>query len=296
MPRKQMTDDFVENEMFGQSENPLAKYYRVPGLHVRLPTKGMFMPPGSIEMTMAGDIPVYPMRSADEMLLKSPDALMSGYAIEQLMHSCVPAIKAPRLISTPDLDVLLLAIRAATYGEVITLAPTCPSCGVQNEANRNLSYLMTNMTFIDADNPVRFSDEIVVYLRPYNLENTTVLGLASFEETRKLQAVEDAAGPERSRQISESMQRITALANDIMADCVVRVVVPEGPVTDRAMIREFMGNVSKVWTDRVQEKLDEINTKGIDKSYEMTCAACDHKWKAEIEFDPARFFAPSSSA
>lgn len=291
-----MTDDFVENEMFGQSENPLAKYYRVPGLHVRLPTKGMFMPPGSIEMTMAGDIPVYPMRSADEMLLKSPDALMSGYAIEQLMHSCVPAIKAPRLISTPDLDVLLLAIRAATYGEVITLAPTCPSCGVQNEANRNLSYLMTNMTFIDADNPVRFSDEIVVYLRPYNLENTTVLGLASFEETRKLQAVEDAAGPERSRQISESMQRITALANDIMADCVVRVVVPEGPVTDRAMIREFMGNVSKVWTDRVQEKLDEINTKGIDKSYEMTCAACDHKWKAEIEFDPARFFAPSSSA
>ena len=81
----------------------LKKYYRMPGVHIRLPTNGAFMPPGSVEFTMSGDIPVYPMRGADELLLKSPDALMSGYAIEELLKSCVPAIQFPRLVSSPDL-------------------------------------------------------------------------------------------------------------------------------------------------------------------------------------------------
>lgn len=296
MPRKHLADDYDEEEMFGKMENPLTKYYRVPGVHVKLPTKGIFMPPGSIEPTLSGDIPVYPMRSADEMLLKSPDALMSGYAIEQLLRSCVPAIKLPRLISTPDLDVLLLAIRAATYGETITLSPVCPQCGAENQAQRNLSYLISNMTFVESDSPVRLTDEIVVYVRPYNLDNATKLGLASFEEARKLQAVEEAPAPERTAQVSHSMQRLTAVANEIVADCILRIVVPEGQVTDPQMIRGFMANISKRWTDQIQEKLEEINSRGIDKSYEITCASCEHKWKAEIEFNPATFFEASSSA
>lgn len=296
MPRKHLADDFNEDDMFENSGNPLAKYYRVPGVHVRLPTNGVFMPAGSIDLTLSGDIPVYPMRSADEMLLKSPDALMSGYAIEQLIHSCVPAIKLPRLISTPDLDVLLLAIRAATYGETITLMPVCPKCGAENQAQRNLSYLMTHMTFIERENPVRLTDEIIVYVRPYNLNNATKLGLASFEEARKLQAVEEALASERTNQVSLSMQRLTSVTDEIMADCVLRIVVPEGPVTDPEMIRGFMGNISKRWTDRIQEKLEEINRLGIDKSYEITCASCDHQWKAEVEFNPSTFFEQGSSA
>ena len=101
--------------------NPLTKYFRIPGVHIKLPTHGAFMPTGSVAFTMNDEVPVYPMRGMDELLLKSPDALMNGYAIEKLIESCVPAIKFPRLISSPDLDVILMAIRAATYGETITL-------------------------------------------------------------------------------------------------------------------------------------------------------------------------------
>ena len=298
-PKKQLVDDFDEREMYQPHpqprQNPLMKYFRMPGVHVHLPSNGAFMPPGSIDFTMNNEVPVYPMRSADEMLLKSPDALMSGYAIEQIIQSCVPAIKAPRLISNPDLDVLLMAIRAATYGEVITLAPVCPSCGVENEARRNLSYLLANMTFVEPENMVRLTDEIVVYLRPYNMANATLLAMASYEETRKLQAVEEST-PERTSQIAQSMQRLTALSTEIMADCVLRVIVPEGIVSDPLMIREFVGNISKKWTDQIQAKLDEMNGCGIDKSYEITCASCGHKWNAEIEFNPSSFFASSSSA
>jgi hypothetical protein len=275
--------------------NPLNKYFRVPGLHIKLPTNGAFMPPDSIEFSITNEVPVYPMRAADELLLKSPDALMSGYAIEKLIESCVPAITKPRLISSPDLDVLLLAVRAATYGQVIHLAPICPQCGATNEAHRNLSFLIANMTFIEPENPVRLNDEVIVFVRPYNMEAATQLGVVSFEETRQLQASESLPMEQRSAQINKSMQRIADLTTKLMAECILKVVVPSGEVVDPKMIHEFLLNVSKEWTDRIQKKIDEMNQKGIEKEYDVKCAKCEHAWKTRIEFDPSTFFESSSS-
>jgi hypothetical protein len=296
MTRKKFLDDqhFDEHE---PSINPLAKYYRVPGVHVKLPTDGAFMPAGSIEFTMNREVPVYPMRGADEMLLKSPDALMNGFAIESLLRSCVPAIKAPRLISSPDLDVLLMAIKAATNGEMVTLSPKCPKCGVENEVHRNLGALMATMQTVDAENTVRLSDEVVVYLRPHNLQNATTLGIASFEETRKIQALEAAEADQekRSQQMSSSIARLSILNNEVMADCILRVVVPEAAVSDPVAIREFMANISKPWSDKISGALEAINNKGIDRHFDITCAACGHEFKTEIEFNPTTFFDPDSS-
>ena len=279
------------------TSNPLAGYFRKPGVQVKLPSNGAFMPKGSVDFTMTGEVPVYPMRGSDELLLKSPDALMSGYAIEELLKSCVPAIKLPRLVSSPDLDVLLLAIRAATYGEVISIAPICPACKTENEIHRNLSYLMSTMKFIPPENSVRLNEEVVVYIRPYNLLNATKIGTASFEEARKLQALNDDTDPtERAIQINNSMRRITDLTVDAMADCVFKVVVPDNEVCDPHMIREFVKNIGKAWTDGIQAKLDDINECGIDKHYDVKCINCAHEWKAAVEFNPSTFFAASSSA
>ena len=130
----------------------------------------------------------------------------------------------------------MLAIRAATYGEVITFTTACPACKALNEAHRNLPHLLSTMVEVEENNPVRLSDEIVVYIRPYNLTNITKVGLASFEETRKLQALELNENLDYSAQINESMHRIADLTMNAMADCVIKVVVPEGEVTDASEI------------------------------------------------------------
>lgn len=256
------------------------------------------MPPGSVEFTMNGEVPVYPMRGADEILLKSPDALMNGFAIERLIESCVPAIKAPRLISSPDLDVILMAIRAATYGEIITLSPVCPACAAENEIQQNLAALFSTLVEVPAQNAVRLSDDIVVYVRPHNLENATRLGIASFEEARKVQALEEAEADQmtRAKQISLSMARLAELTSDTTADCIIKVITPDGEVINKENIREFIANISKTWTDKIAKLLDGISEMGIDKHFEMKCASCDHEWRSEIEFNPATFFDPGSSA
>lgn len=281
--------------------NPLARYYRIPGLHVRLPTNGVFMPPGSIEFTAAGDLPVLPMAAKDELLLKSPDALMSGYALEKLLESCVPSIHAPRLVATQDLDVLLLAIRAATYGDVMKLDATCPQCATVAAIKCDLPALLATMVAVDPNTAVRLSDEVMAFVRPYNLGNATVLALASYEEARKLQAVEDqepkASIMDRNKAIMGSMERINKLNLDMLADCILRIVVPGSEVVERAAIFDFVANVPKPWIEMIDTKLRAINQQGIDKTLHVVCdnPACAHEWSTEVEFNPSTFFDAASS-
>jgi hypothetical protein len=276
----------------------LSKYYfRVPGLHIRLPTNGAFMPLGSVELTQAGDLPVFPMRAADEMLLKSPDALMSGYAIEKLIESCVPGIKLPRAISSPDLDVLLLAIRAATFGEKMPLTANCPNCGTENEFECDLSAMLATVKDIEPDLSVRLTDDLVAYIRPYNLENATQMALTTFEEMLKAQNLEGSTADQRLRSASmnTSFERITKLNLEMLADCVIKVVVPEGETKDRKEIRAFIADARRDWVTKLDNRLKEVNERGVDKKIEVRCSNCSNEWKTDVEFNPATFFASGSS-
>jgi hypothetical protein len=292
-----MEDDFDESALFQPqafSSNPLSKYFRVPGLTIVLPSDGAYLPQGAIELTLTGEVPVLPMRAADELLLKSPDALMSGYAIEKLLESCVPAIRTPRLIAMPDLDVLLLAIRAATYGPKMEVQTRCPSCGEDNVFEADLPSMLSTMTKLPHACPVRLSKDVIAHLRPYNIENGTRVALAAFNESRKLQFADDKSDDVKNKMINESYKAITDLNVEMIADCVIHVAVPEGQVTDKASIREFLAEIPRPWSKKIEKALKELNEKGIDKSLHVSCEKCKHEWKTELEFDPASFFAQGS--
>ena len=97
--------------------NPLQKYFRQPKLYISLPSKGAFYPIGALEMPENKEVPVYAMTAKDELVFKTPDALLNGQATVEVIKSCIPAIKDPWNIPSIDLDTILVAIRMATYGE-----------------------------------------------------------------------------------------------------------------------------------------------------------------------------------
>lgn len=274
--------------------NPLQRYFRAPALNVTLPSKGLFFTPGSVTFNEDGTLPVYPMRAADEYLLKTPDALLSGLAVEKLIESCIPAISRPKEVSTCDLDAILLAIRAATYGEKMDVDAVCPKCGEENSFECDLPGVLATMTYDDEETCVRLDETLIAYVRPYNFANATRVSMATFEETRKVQALEqDEAASEEAKkaQLATSMDRITSLTSSLIANCVIKVVTPEGEVTNPVFIKEFMGEITKAWHGKIEKRIDRFNTIGIDKTVEAHCGKCGHDWKTHIEFDPATFFA-----
>ena len=41
---------------------------------------------------------------------------------------------------------------------------------------------------------------------------------------------------------------------------------------------------------KIEEKLAEIHSKGVDKKIDATCSNCEHSWVGSVEFDPSSFF------
>lgn len=290
----------IPPELLPATENPLTKYYRVPGLNVHLPTKGAYMPANYIEFDMDGTIPIFPMRAEDEYLLKNADSLLSGHALQKLLESCVPAIKKTSLVSAPDLDVLLLAIRAATFGEEMEVQAKCPKCGHDNAFNCNLPAVLGTLRELPPENPVRLSNDLVACVRPYNFQNATQLNLVTYQETRKVQAVElsmDATEDDKVAQMNASMDIISKLQSAILGSCVIKIITPDGEVTNPLHIAEFMRNIRSTWVTAISKKLSELNENyGIDKTVKAVCqkTGCGEEWTTNIEFDPSSFFGNGS--
>ena len=106
--------------MAQELNNPLRKYFRQPKIYLTLPSKGRYYPQTAISMPESGEVPIFALTAKDEMLMKTPDALLNGEATVEVIRSCVPNILDPWHIPQIDLDALMIAIRMASYGENLT--------------------------------------------------------------------------------------------------------------------------------------------------------------------------------
>ena len=102
------------------SDNPLTNFYRSKEIYVKSPTQGKWytQPP---KLTEDGEIGVLPMTLQDEIRMNIPDSLYNGESLFELFKSICPDIIDPYEIAMPDVDVLLLASRAATYNKKMTI-------------------------------------------------------------------------------------------------------------------------------------------------------------------------------
>lgn len=279
-----------------ENQNPLASYFRTVGMHVMLPSGGRFFNEGEIELSINGEVAVLPMTSADELILKNPDSLLNGHAIEKLLQSCVPSIKSPRRIPTQDMDVLLLAIKACSYGDKLEITAKCPKCQHESSFELSVRHLLSTAKPLPESNEARISDEIVAYVKPYDFEAKTILDLAAFEETKLAQFIvtnQNISERERIQRFNESFDKIAGLNLDLLARCVTKIIVPGNEVTDQQYIREYIRNAPKDAVKKIQDAIKAFSECGVDKKIEAVCSSekCGHKWETDLVFDPSHFFA-----
>ena len=100
------------------SGNPLQQYFRQPKIYIKLPTSGIYSPPGTVQGDI-NNLPVYGMSGMDEIIMKTPDALLTGESVVKIIQSCCPSITNAWALSSLDTEMILTAIRIATYGNKI---------------------------------------------------------------------------------------------------------------------------------------------------------------------------------
>ena len=109
------------------ADNVLKKYFRQVKASANLPSRGWWYDEDLIDAKPEA-VPVLGYTAADEIMLLTPDKLITGESTYDIIRSCVPSIKDPKKLVKIDIDALMVAIKIATTGNTYTYTCKCPLC------------------------------------------------------------------------------------------------------------------------------------------------------------------------
>ena len=233
------------------------------------------------------------MTARDEIISKTPDALFNGEATIALLSSCCPDISDPQSTPVNDLMVLLLAIRKASYGDGIDIDITCPACGELNMLEMDINKILGSVKAIDVTNNLILQNKFNVKLKPYNVNDRTLIQIQQIQQERMIQELSntDLSDVERNEKFGKTFVEISTLTIDLMLSCIVSVTYDENEITDIETIREWLHNISKNDYNDMKAHIEKISDNGIDTKFKASCQSCAHEWESEVDLDMSNFFA-----
>lgn len=278
--------------------NPLMNYMRQPKIYIKLPSGGLYWTNGSLVMPENEALPVYSMTAKDELMFKTPDALLNGQSIVDVIQSCVPAIKNAWAIPTIDLDTLLIAIRLATYGEKMPFSVKVPVINEDLEFEVDLRSLLDQQSHNQWDEQVVISQDLIICVRPLTYKHLTQVGIKSFETQRIISMVNDdsLSDEEKLKMFNSSFANLTQITVDLMADAIFKIITPDAEVTDAKHIKEFLTNADKDVFEAVRVHLDALkehnNIKPLTVSTlpEMQERGAPENFEVPVNFNNSDFF------
>lgn len=245
--------------------NPLINFMRQPKIYIRLPSGGQYWPKGSLVPTETGEFAVYSMTAKDELMLKVPDALMNGQAVVEVIQNCIPNIKNAWAAPAIDLDVILIAIRIATYGEKM-VTPVSLGNDLDMEYSVDLRTVMdTLMNQITWDPVVPVNQDLTVFVKPINYKQMTESAIQTFETQKLMQIANDETMSDENKVkvFKESFSKLTAVTIGMIGNSIYQIDTSQGSTDNPKFIKEFIDNADKDIFNKVQdhlERLKEINT------------------------------------
>jgi hypothetical protein len=276
-------------------QNPLMAKHRVPKLYCSLPSQLQFYPPDSVKTSINKEVAVYALTVRDQILLKTPDALLNGETMVQIIQSCVPDITDSSMLVEPDINALFVAIRAATNGSRWEWEGECPACKKAQSFMFNLTDMLDTQTKTENDPSVLINDEYVVRVRPFNFKQRHLSLLNEIEESKAgkvLNSQTDLDTEQQAIEITKIVQRISSRLLDLVTMSVVSVQIQSSGqvVEEEGFIKEFVLSLTKREADAISSKIKDINNSGIMNKTTLLCESCSNEWEQELDFDPTNFF------
>ena len=247
-----------------ENQSVLNRYKRQPKIYLTLPSGGAFYPTNPVEKTGSGELPIYSMTAKDELMIKTPDALMSGEATVEVIKSCCPLLDDPWSMPSIDLDAVLIAIRIATYGEKMELQVPIRyyeegDLKVGSETIEiDLRTLLDQMQGKTWDGIIPHGD-LKFHIKPLTYKETTQFFMTTFENQRLSQVMQDTKIDETQKlqAFKEGFKKLSQMTLDMVVSNVVAIETPEGTENNLQAIREFFETTDKATFTAVQKGLEK---------------------------------------
>jgi hypothetical protein len=160
----------------------------------------------------------------------------------------------------------------------------------------NLDTLLNHTETLDDSYEVVLENNLTIYVTPGRFESLVKQQKVAFQSTKLEQAIvnPDLSDEQRMKILSQVFGQVSKFNYELVLEAIEKVVFTdeEGEIveiTDRNHIGSWLKNIEKTTSDKIQEKIAEINKVGIEKTLTATCLKCEHTWDARIEFNPVNF-------
>jgi hypothetical protein len=281
-----------------ENSNPLNKYFRQPALYVSLPS-GTNYPPHVVAQSQTGELAVMPMTAKDEIRFKTPDALMNGQGVVDVIQSCCPEIKDAWQIKSYDLDTVLIAIRIATYGETMDMNFVVPGANETVSHSVNLPALLEQIKGTEIKDTVVLQDGLEIRVRPLTYKDMTATSLQTFQQQKMYAAVQDSqmSDEEKTKRFNDAFTKLTEINAGILLKNIQSITMPDGTeVTDPAQIKEFVDNANAKLIKDMENQVMELRSQGAVKPLSLKATEQQIKkgapatYQVPVTFDNANFF------
>ncbi len=274
-----------------ETQNPLLGYFRKPEVFITLPSKGKYYKEGTIDLPPNGEIGIFPMTARDELLMKTPDALLNGSSTVEVIRSCVPAILDPWSVPSLDMDAILVGIRIATYGPELDLTSTCPECEHVNDYAIQLGPLLdeTNKWYFTEELQI---DDLTLTFSPLTYKEMNTEALRQFEESKIMRIVNDEKldDEQKTELFQKAFVKLTVHTVELIAKTIKVVSSPQGTTDDPDHIMEFINNAPRTVFSKIQTHLEEQKKTNGFEDFKATCTECSKEYTTPILFDNSNFF------
>ena len=267
-------------------------------MYVSLPS-GQSYPPHVIAPSQTGELAVMPMTAKDEIRFKTPDALMNGQGVVDVIQSCCPEIKDAWQIKSYDLDTILIAIRIATYGETMDMSFVVPKANESVQHSVNLPALLEEVKQQQIKSEVVMKDGLKITVRPLTYKDMTQTSLQTFQQQKMYTAVQESqlSDDEKSAKFNEAFKTLTDINSNILLKNISKITLPDGAeVTDPTQIKEFVEHANASLIKDIETQIMALRTQGAVKPLKLKATEDQIKkgapvtYEVPVTFDNANFF------
>ena len=279
--------------------NPLSKYFRQPAVYIKLPSQGRYYDKQTFTPTETGEIPILPMTAKDELAFQTPDGMMNGQSTVDVVKSCVPNMLDPWQMVNYDTDVILLAIRIATYGETMDIKYVTPVTNEEQSATVNPPQMLEQIAQFKIEDYATTSKGFKVKISPLTYKTLTKVQVAQFEQQKILGTINDSALTEQQKQtaFSKSWHNINDVNFSLLVDSIGEITSPDGDVVnDRKQILDFVAKADTKTIKEIEKKLQELRVQAqtpplkIKATEEQVKAGVPATFEVPMTFDNSNFF------
>ena len=171
----------------------------------------------------------------------------------------MPNVKNAWSVPNIDMDVILIAIRIATYGEKLITPITVGETEMEYTVDLRsvLDSLNSQITWVSH---IPVNDDLTVFVRPINYKQVTEMANQSFETQKIMQIANDDKMPEEEKIaiFKDSFSKLSKVTVGLIAASIYKIDSSNGSTENPQFIKEFIDNSDKEIFNKIQQHIESL--------------------------------------